>query len=145
MLELLFLTPWQYRRRLGAAVFGLIMVGVLAYFRFGFETRGRFQAVAGGMERQLAVARADPTDDEVRDTVLRIASEQQVELDDLTVHHELVSETEGSERVAGERLLVYSVAARARTRFMGFEASAPLRGAIEVRVPRWGARAAGRR
>ena len=146
MLELLFLYPWRHKRRLGAAVFGLIMVGVLTYVPYGFETRGRFQAVAAGMERQLATARggADPTDDEVHDTILRIAREQQVELDDLTVRHELVSETSGGERVAGERLLLYSVTARARTTYMGVEASAPLRGAIEVRSPMWGASTAER-
>jgi len=126
MLELLFLYPWRHKRRLGAAVFGLIMVGVLTYVPYGFETRGRFQAVASWR------------------SMLRIAREQQVELDDLTVRHELVSETSGGERVAGERLLLYSVTARARTTYMGVEASAPLRGAIEVRSPMWGASTAER-
>lgn len=99
------------------------------------ETRGRFLAVADGIEERMGIARGAgaPDDAEVAEQLTHLAEQHSVVLEGLTVTHEIASE--GEWRDSGEPTLglaQYTVHATMRTESRGFSASAPFDGVIPI-------------
>lgn len=129
-----FFRTWRRFTGVGIA---LVFFGVGApYLFWRYETRGRFLAVAGVLERELEMGRGigAPSDESVRERVLAIADERSVEIDALTVSHTIVSEPQGGGgHSMPEGTAEYRIEGTMRTMHYGMEATAPLRGLITVR------------
>ena len=129
------LRPSVHSRRIYVLTLTVPILLGIPYFVWRTETRGRFHAVAIGVEERMGIARGHgaPEDAEVARQLTELAEHHEVVLEGLTVAHHI--ESEGAWRTSGEPTLGlahYTVHATMRTESRGFTASAPFDGVIPI-------------